>query len=101
MLRFVKSLQFIFKPVYWLKLHSYSQPLDKEINKLLDDGVLFTNISKDEADLGHLHQLCIFGTDCFCEINNYMPSRLTVKRAKKVLKKSIIEQSLQEAKREN
>ena len=101
MLKFIKSLQFIYKPRYWLKFHAYSEPLDKEINKLLDDGVMFTNISEYTADLGHLKNLWISGAECFCRMNNYMPSRLTIQRAKKVFKKSLIEQSFQKAKRVN
>lgn len=97
---FIKSLQFIYKPFYWLKCSPYSEPLDREINKLLDEGILFTNICDHTADLGHVKELWIRGGNySFCEMNNYMPSRLTIQRAKKVLKKSLIEQSLQEAKK--
>jgi hypothetical protein len=99
MIRFIKSLQFIYKPFYWLKFSPYSEFLDKEINKLLDEEILFTNISEYRADLGHLKGLWIDGNCSFCEMNDYMPSRLTIQRAKKVFKKSIIEQSLQAAKK--
>ena len=101
MIRFIKSLQFIYKPFYWIKFNSYSEPLDTEINRLLDDGVYFTNISQYTANLGHLQDLWIDGNASFCKMNNYQPSRLTVQRAKKVLKKSIIEQSFQKAKKKN
>ncbi len=98
MLRFIKSLQFIYKPSYWLKFSPYSKFLDKEINKLLDDGVLFTNIDEHYATLGHL-KLWIWDLESFCSMDNYMPSRLTIQRARRVFKKSLIEQSVQAAKK--
>jgi len=100
MIKFIKSLQFIVRPSYWLKYASYSEPLDTQINKLLDEGILFTNIGEHTADLGHLKGLWIHGGNySFCDMNNYMPSRLTIQRAKRVLQKSLIEQSFQKAKR--
>lgn len=98
MLRFIKSLQFIYKPSYWLKFSPYSEFLDKEINKLLDNGFLFTNIDECYATLGHL-KLWIWNRESFCTMDNHMPSRLTMQRAKKVFKKSLILQSLQAAKK--
>jgi len=98
MFRFIKSLQFILQPSDWVRGDEYSEPLDKEINRLLDDGVLFTNISDYLATLGHLKHLSIKDYD-FCKMHNYVPSRLTAKRAKDVLKKSLIEESLQAAKK--
>ncbi len=89
MIRFIKSLQFIFKPKYWLTQYPYCARLDKEINRLLDEGVKFTNIGWYTADLGHLEDIWIsgypFSYGKLWEQYYYQPSRLTMKRMQKVL----------------
>jgi hypothetical protein len=93
MLRFIKSLQFLYKPKYWLKQHPYCPRLDRKINKLLDDGVLFVNIGWYAADLGDLKDIWIsgypFSFGNLWEVYDYQPSRTTIKRMRKVLLKQI------------
>ena len=89
MIRFIRSLQFIFKPKYWSKLYPYCSMYDKTINELLDAKVKFTNIDCYTADLGHLKNIWIgypasaYGSQPWK--NEYQPSRLTIKRMKRVL----------------
>jgi len=105
MLRFIKSLQFIYKPKYWLRQYPYSPKLDKEINRLLDEGIKFTNIREYEGfvNLGHIEDIwichypyalgnCYNITECNGVSLQYiskkcMPSRLTCKRLKAELTK--------------
>lgn len=93
MIRFIKSLQFIFKPKYWCMNHPYCPMLDKKINNFLDKGVKFENITGSTADLGDLKDIWIWGYPyAFGKIWNkyhYQPSRLTIKRMRKVLLKQI------------
>ena len=90
MIRFIKSLQFIFYPDFWERNYPTSRKLDIEINRLLDKGVKFTNITSLYADLDWLEGLYIKGYPyTFCHYtpgeDTYMPTRLTCKRVKKVL----------------
>ena len=97
MIRFIKSLQFIFNAdVVVPRNYPYSKKLDIEINNLLDAGGKFTNIREYDGyvDLGHLNNIWIYhypyalghcyditkGKEC-------MPSRLTCKRLKEELSK--------------
>jgi hypothetical protein len=94
MLRFIKSLQFVFKPTYWLKQSPYCRILDKNINNLLDRGVKFTNIRQYTADLGDLKEIWICRGDPFSYGQlwpqcNYQPSRLTIQRMKRAMLKQI------------
>lgn len=93
MLRFIKSLQFVFKPTYWLKQHSYCPRLDKRINDLLDQGIKFTNIGWYTADLGDLKDIWIsgypFSYGKIWRKYPYQPSRLTIKRMQQVLIESL------------
>ncbi len=105
MIRFIRSLQFIFKPRYWLRQYPYSSKLDKEINKLLDKCVKFTNLREGFVDLGHIEYIWIYhypyafgncyniticnGVSLQYIGNKRMPSRLTCKRLKKELIKVI------------
>ena len=73
MLRFIKSLQFIYKPFCWLKFSPYSEPLDKEINKLLDEGILFT---KSLLDAGAGLLFCFFAIVlCLLWVKSGIPGR--------------------------
>ncbi len=104
MIRFVKSLQFIFQPDFWHRNYPTSRNYNITLNRLLDKGVKFTNIDieKGYADLGdtlntlkriHIasypYAFCCYtvGVDTKRNIpeTTYMPSRLTCKRVKKVL----------------
>ena len=94
MLKFIKSLQFIYKPKYWLQQHPYCPALDNKINTLLDRGVKFTNIGRYTADLGDLKAIWIsgypFSFGKLWEQYPYQPSRLTIKRMHQVLGKSLL-----------
>ena len=93
MISFIKSLQFIYKPRYWVMNHPYCPILDKKINVLLDQGVKFTNITGYAADLGDLKEIWLWGYPyAFGKIWNkyhYRPSRLTIKRMRQVLLQQI------------
>lgn len=93
MLRFIKSLQFLYKPKYWLKQYAYCPRLDIKINKFLDQGVKFTNIGWYTADLGDLKDMWIsgypFSYGTLWKQYNYQPSRLTIKRMRQVMLKQI------------
>jgi hypothetical protein len=99
MLRFIKSLQFIFQPDFWYKSFYTSRNLDIEINRLLDKGNKFTNIEDGYADLDWLKNIgircypygfCSYRRDerrqrIYKDKHTVMPFRLTCKRVKKVL----------------
>lgn len=88
-----------------IRNYPYSKKLDKEINRLLDEGVKFTNIREYEGfvDLGHLKDIWIYNypyalgncyniTECNGVSLQYigkkrMPSRRTCKRLKAELSK--------------
>ena len=79
-----------------IRNYPYSIKLDKEINKLLDGGVKFTNIREYEGfvDLGHLKNIWIYNYpdalgNCYdiSKGKKCMPSRLTCKRLKAELTK--------------
>jgi len=101
MIRFIKSLQFIFQQDCWHRSFPTSKNLDIEINKMLDKGIIFTNINTKAgfADLGWMRNIwiesypyafCSYNTRgskdryYMCE-NTYMPRRITCKRVKKIL----------------
>ena len=91
--KFIKSLQFIYKPRYWIKLYPYCPILDKKINNLLNQGIKFTNIHEHTADLGDLKNVWIasypYGFGRIYLKYKYQPSRLTIKRMQKVLAESL------------
>ena len=91
MLKFIKSLQFIYKPSFWLRQYPYCPRLDKKINNLLDEGVKFTNIDWYTVDLGDLKDIWIsgypFSFGKLWRLYDYQPSRLTIKRMRQVLLK--------------
>lgn len=106
MLRFIKNLQVVFNfEALMPRNYPYSRKLDKEINKLLDAGVKFTNIREYDGlvDLGHIEDIWIYNypyalgncyniTVCNGVSLQYigkkcMPSRLTCKRLKEELNK--------------
>jgi hypothetical protein len=97
MLRFIKSLQFVcnFEALV-PRNYPYSKKLDKEINRLLDGGVKFTNIREYDGfvDLGHLKDIWIYNYpyaigNCYdiTTGKKCMPSRRTCKRLKEELTK--------------
>jgi hypothetical protein len=76
--------------------YPYSKRLDKEINRLLDKGVKFTNIREYEGfvDLGHLKNIWIYNYpyalgNCYdiSKDKKCMPSRRTCERLKAELSK--------------
>lgn len=81
---FFKSLQFIFRPKFWLMNDPYDKDWDNEFNRLLDE-YTFSNIGDHTSKLGDteiwvanypLHQF----RKCYIMKR---PSRLTILRAKK------------------
>jgi hypothetical protein len=79
-----------------IRNYPYSRKLDKEINRLLDEGVKFTNIREyyGFVDLGHLKNIWIYNYpyalgNCYdiTKGKKCMPSRRTCKRLKKELSK--------------
>ena len=91
MYKSILKLQFIFNFNFWYVEHTYSKPLDKAINQLLDQGIRFTNISECYADLGHIRVWIANYPYAFCRLRDYMPSRLTCQRAGKVFQESMLE----------
>lgn len=103
MIRFIKSLQFIFQPDFWHRNFPTGKNYDIAINRLLDKGIKFTNILGDYADLGWLEGIHIASYPYgFCSYSSkdikrnipettYMPTRLTCKRVKKVLEQQGVE----------
>ena len=93
MLKFIKSLQFVYKPKYWLRQHPYCPRLDIKINNSLDQGVKFANIGWYTADLGDLKDIWIsgypFAYGKLWKQYDYQPSRLTIKRMRQVMLKQI------------
>ncbi len=100
MIKFIKSLQFIFKPDYWYRNYPTSRNYNIALNQLLDKGIKFTNIDIENgyADLSHFKRIHIasypFAFCCYTvgedikrniPETTYMPSRLTCKRVKKFL----------------
>jgi hypothetical protein len=94
---FIKNLQFIFKPNYWLLSHSYSEKWDQELNKLLDENEFVLVPRRSDND--HFYAM-LGGTKLwiknhpfasFCDTDNPLgyykrPSRKTLFRAYKKLK---------------
>lgn len=110
MIKFLLSLQFIFRPLYWARNRPYSKEWDKVLNKLLDE-YKFTDIEEHTATLGpttlwignvpyacmHTYLIFMKNTDSryYPKYSNVTPSRLTILRCLKKLKedsKSIEEQ---------
>lgn len=95
MIKFIKNLQFIFQPSFWVHNYRYCPILDEKINELLDKGVKFTNIRTGYADLGNLTSIWIgnypYAFGYLYWYGQSMPSRLTVKRMKRVLAECVLE----------
>lgn len=96
---FIVILFFIWLTYYATKAirnYPFSKKLDKEINRLLDKGVKFTNIREYEGlvDLGHLKNIWIYNYpyalgNCYdiSKGKKCMPSRRTCERLKEELSK--------------
>ena len=91
MKNFILNLQFIFKPMYWFMHNPYSLEVDLLINKLLDN-YKFTEIGEYTAILGKTEiwiankpygAINVYSDSV---LENYRPSRLTIKRALRLLK---------------
>ena len=111
MITFLKELQFLFMPHYWVMNHPYNKQVDEFINQLLDT-YEFTNIGDHTATLGNVTiwisnhpyaSMTLYGYRYALE--KYRPSRLTIKRAKQKLNKakhgsngSIVSQELEKLK---
>ena len=92
MKKFILSLQFIFKPSYWLMNYSYSKAHDLKLNELMDNNK-FTNINYYRADLGGVE---IWKTNFPYAVGIYelhgisRPSRLTIQRMGRKLEEDSI-----------
>ena len=88
------SLQFIFKPSYWLMNYPYSKEVDKIILELLKDNEFtdYCTATKATANLGKAviwvenRPYASIRLDGTC-LEKYRPSRLTVLKALNKLKK--------------
>jgi len=86
MLKFLKSLQFIFRPSFWVISLAYNKGWDKRLNKLLDDkcDVKMNNRTailrseSDEIEIWVSNYPYAFGY--WYQQNNLRPSRLTIER---------------------
>ena len=93
-LKFIKNIQFVFRPTYWLMNYSYSKEWDKELNTLMDEH-FFTDFQNCTAKLGDTkiwvenHPYASFTKFTLENGYHYRPSRLTLLRAKRHLKFSI------------
>lgn len=80
---FILSLQFFFKPSYWIMNQPYSKDMDEIMQKLLDK-YEFKDITQHTAYLGE-YEIWIENRPYACMlIRGYLdkcrPSRLTIKR---------------------
>jgi hypothetical protein len=82
----LRNLQFIFKPQYWLMNYPYNVEVDKIVNELLDNHEL-TDLSSSQctAKLGKAtiwveNRPYASARLCGTQLEDYRPSRLTVKR---------------------
>lgn len=92
--RFILSLQFIFRPSYWILKDGYSEGWDHKLNKLLDENS-FKNFDYYTAVLGTQkiwianHPYASFTPHGDYSKKVMRPSRLTIKRARKKLLKDM------------
>lgn len=105
----LRNLQFIFKPQYWSMSYPYNAEVDKIVNELLDNHKL-TDLSytKCTAKLGKATiwvenrpyaSARLYGT----QLENYRPSRLTIKRLLKKfyeLRDSVSEETVRQVRNE-
>lgn len=85
-MEYLKNLQFIFMPQYWLMNNPYNKAVDEVINDLLDK-YEFSNLS-DSGYTAKLGNATIwvenipyaFGTLYDTKFSHLRPSRLTIKR---------------------
>lgn len=89
---FIKNLQFIFKPSYWLMNEPYNSDLDLFINELLDKHE-FENVRNCTAILGGITMwIANIPYSCMMPYENMIkpnirPSRLTIQKGLRKLKK--------------
>lgn len=89
------NLAIVFRPKYWITNHGYNEVWDRELNRLLDEHIIFTNVSEHTAYLGNVciwianHPYASFVPYSRHSINpKYRASRKTVYRAYKRLRVS-------------
>lgn len=91
MIKFLKSLQFIFMPNYWSINHRYSKQWDEKLNTLLNKHE-FTDIDRYTAKLGDVEvwisnhpygSFSVWGSGLY-----FRPSRLIILKAGRKLKKA-------------
>lgn len=85
MLTFLKNLQFIFRPSFWIMLRPYCPAHDKLINKLMDEHE-FSEFNSFTAKLGK-HEVWIanmpYATGLTMFYQSSRPSRLTILRIRR------------------
>ena len=85
---FLKNLAFVVRPRYWGMNYSYDKSWDTKLNKLLDEHT-FTIIGQHTAKLGPIDLwICNYPYASYrSPSRSYRPSRLTIVRCRKKLKK--------------
>lgn len=92
MMNFLKSLQFIFRPSFWLMNEPYSPAHDALLNKLMDEHD-FSDVGSHEAKLGSVYVWISnypYGVGLYDMSHHSRPSRLTILRMWKKLAKDIV-----------
>lgn len=87
MKNFIKNLQFLFRPSFWLMNHSYSELHDKKLNALMDK-YPFTSINCYTACLGNVEVWIAnypYGVGIYGMCRYSRPSRLTIVRMNRKL----------------
>lgn len=87
-MRFLKNLQFIFKPAYWCPYGEYSKGWDIKLNQLLDM-YKFENINSVSARIGGYEIRHYMGPSMSFEYNGFRPSRITLLKAFRKLKNDL------------
>lgn len=90
MINFIKSLQFIFKPSYWVMNYNYNKCVDVMVNDLLDryefeyDGEHVAKLGNAKIWISNVPYAAIrlYNT----ELEGFRPSRLTIQRGLNKLK---------------
>lgn len=92
MIEFIKNLQFIFMPEYWDMNYEYDKDIDELFKELLDK-FEFERINQYRCKLGpvmvwvgNAPYACMIIQD-YASLERLRPSRLTIKRALKMLPK--------------
>lgn len=86
MKKFIRSLQFIFNPCYWIMLDRYNKELDILMNVLLDEydfidiGEYRARLGEYEIWIGNIPYSCMYIVNEDKKIEGARPSRLTIQK---------------------